>query len=522
MKQLSAARWARLSAILAFLALPAYGCSGGSAEDSDGDGISDTDEGNADIDGDGFPNSHDDDSDGDGIPDSVEAGDDSLDTRPVDTDGDGVPDFLDTDSDGDGGFDADEILGPDGVTGTGDESNPLIEDTDGDGYSDGGELAAGSNPNDAASRPEGIYMVLREGQTGTATVLLSTQIPAVDVAFLIDTTGSMGEEIAQVRDAFIEIAETVAAVVPDAAFSVADFKDYAVSPYGGGNDAPFYLRQQVTTDRERVLEALGELGAAGGGDFPECQYEALFQLSTGFGFDLNGDGSRQNHDTRPFITAPDDAFSGHVTGAFDPDAPGASDRGGVGFRYGSFPLVVLASDAAFRGYDADFDLGNPGTDEASKAETISAINAVGAHVIGVASGNPPIEPMTELAWATGAVADVNGDGIVNEPLVYSVQGDGIGLPQAVTDGIIKMLTASEFNVSLDVVGDKWDFLVATAPAGVDAVHPGETVTFDVTLQGAITSGQEDRIYRFKVQLKSTDGTILDTRPVTVVVPRVAN
>ncbi len=495
-------------AVLALIAVG--GCGGRAPTDTDGDGISDADEGTADLDGDGFGNSQDLDSDGDSIPDAEEAGDDDPATAPLDTDSDGLPDFVDTDSDGDGAFDAAEVAHG---------SDPRMNDTDADGYTDGGEIAAGSDPANPGSTPTGIYAELREGEVTTKSITMGTEIPAADIAFLIDTTGSMGEEIAQVRSAFIDIANTVGDVVPDAAFAVAEFKDFAMSPYGGGSDYPFLLRQQVTTERARVIEALGSLTASSGGDFPECQYEALFQLATGIGFDLNGDTTRQVTDSRPFITSPNDAFQGHVTGYFDPDAPGAGRKGGVGYREGSFPIVVLASDAQFRDPDTGWVLGNAGTQPTGKGATIAALNAIGTHVIGVASGSAPVAPMTEVAIATGAIADRNGDGIVNEPLVYSVQADGTGLPAAVTDGIVKMLTASEFDVALQAKNDKWGFLTATMPPGVDSVHPGETVSFTVTLTGAVASGQEDRIYRFSLQLKGEDGTVLDTQPVVVVVPR---
>lgn len=91
----------------------------GSADDADGDLISDADEGRAearDTDGDGIPDFEDTDSDNDGIPDYREAGDSDLATRPVDSDYDGIPDFRDVDSDNNGR--------PDGVDG--------LDDLDGD------------------------------------------------------------------------------------------------------------------------------------------------------------------------------------------------------------------------------------------------------------------------------------------------------------------------------------------------------------------------------------------------------
>ncbi len=70
--------------------------------DSDGDGISDENEGAAtrrDSDGDGIPDYLDLDSDNDGIPDAVEGRNATPCDAPVDSDSDGKPDFIDLDSD---------------------------------------------------------------------------------------------------------------------------------------------------------------------------------------------------------------------------------------------------------------------------------------------------------------------------------------------------------------------------------------------------------------------------------------
>ncbi len=106
---------------------PGGGGEGGSGPiltDADGDTISDADEGDDDADSDGVPNKEDDDSDGDGIPDSVEAGDDDLETEPIDSDNDGTPNFLDDDSDNNGILDSDDSQ----------------EDFDGDGKLDFADL----------------------------------------------------------------------------------------------------------------------------------------------------------------------------------------------------------------------------------------------------------------------------------------------------------------------------------------------------------------------------------------------
>ena|SRR5579859_1396364 len=483
---------------------------GAGLKDSDGDCIPDVVEGDSDLAAHGIPAYLDLDSDGDGIPDHEEAGADCL--NPRDTDGDGTPDFLDLDSDGDGVPDKVER-----EKGT----DPYRVDSDGDGYSDGVEIAAGSDPEDPHSVPTGPVAILHLGDTQTFRVTLTTKIPRADVGFLIDTTGSMDPVIAQVRDNFVSIADDVSAVVPDVAFALGDFKSYPIPPDGEPGDYPFLLRQQMTTDRSLVLHALAPLFAEGGGDYAEDQFEAVRQMASGLGFDVFGTGHFQPGDTRPFISNPGDAFAGHVTGTFNPDLVGTGMKGGAGFRSGSFPLMVLCSDSTFHDPDKEGNLNVPGTAPAGRNEAVAAANALGVHVIGVAMTNAPVPFMTDLATATGAVADKDGTGVM-QPLVYDVNSYTTGLPQAVTNGIVKMLTSSLLNVEARTVGDKWRFTESYFPSQVASVHPGEELTFQITLHnGAIAAGQKDRVYRYDLTLRSVDdGTVLSSVPIVVLVPHV--
>ena len=118
--------------------------------DTDGDGLSDTDESTRGTD----PNNED--TDGDGLKDGDEV---ARGTNPLlaDTDGDGLSDGaevnthhtdpLKADTDGDGLSDGDEV-----ARGT----NPLLADTDGDGLSDGDEVARGTNPLSADTDGDGM------------------------------------------------------------------------------------------------------------------------------------------------------------------------------------------------------------------------------------------------------------------------------------------------------------------------------------------------------------------------------
>ena len=96
-----------------------------------------------DTDGDGILNSDDSDDDNDGVTDENDLF--PLDsTETIDSDSDGIGNNADTDDDGDGLTDGLE---------TSNGTNPLLADTDGDGYSDLDEVNSNSDPLDANSIP---------------------------------------------------------------------------------------------------------------------------------------------------------------------------------------------------------------------------------------------------------------------------------------------------------------------------------------------------------------------------------
>ncbi len=180
-----------------------------------------------------------------------------------------------------------------------------------------------------------------------------------------------------------------------------------------GKSRPFILNQPiVSTDYsdgattlsldDAIIAALGRESAGKGGpngDNPETVIEALFQVATGRGFDGDGEhafGDDDLDNDEPFLdsgnvgslTAQDydvcvaaesngdsniDCNNGDVPPFrpedFDaPVAPGdvippEGNRGGVGFREGTLPVVILAYDTATKygtnGADPDFINGVP-------------------------------------------------------------------------------------------------------------------------------------------------------------------
>ena len=111
------------------------------------------------------------------------------------------------------------------------------------------------------------------------------RIDRVDVVFLIDASGSMGDEIDQVQDQSMEIMDSVRALVSDSAFGVASFVDYSgfEDPdygllYGSGDDYPYRLDQDVTEDTAAIRSALNRIDLLYGNDTPESYSRALWEM----------------------------------------------------------------------------------------------------------------------------------------------------------------------------------------------------------------------------------------------------
>ncbi|MBS0450708.1 MAG: VWA domain-containing protein [Proteobacteria bacterium] len=114
---------------------------------------------------------------------------------------------------------------------------------------------------------------LRRGQKSAVEITLDAASPPrrakLDLVFLVDATGSMGDEIAKLRATLHTIARQVAALPsrPDTCFGLVAYRDK-------GDD--FLLRRHdLTNDLGGFQQVLDALQAAGGGDYPEAMNEAL-------------------------------------------------------------------------------------------------------------------------------------------------------------------------------------------------------------------------------------------------------
>ncbi len=137
----------------------------------------------------------------------------------------------------------------------------------------------------------------------------ATDLKNADVAFSVDTTGSMTPSINALKNNLSAMVPQLVAKIPSVAMGVVDFRDTG--------DAWFVLvRQTDTTTVTAVQAALGAMSAGGGGDTPEADIASMFHVVTG-----------------------------QAVGATAAHTPPAGFFGGVDFRPGSIPIVVNVTDA---------------------------------------------------------------------------------------------------------------------------------------------------------------------------------
>jgi len=430
------------------------GGSSGSGEDADDDGVFEADDCD---DTDASLGDRADDADCDGHRTAEDCDDtDALSTTPS-TDGDcdtietaedcddEDPDRLrlggDRDCDGDGLTDEDEsAMGTD----------PQDIDSDGDGETDGIEVFAGTDPLNATSSiaATGEWAAsLSPGDTSSGIVSATPTVGDFDLFVLMDTTGSLSGEISSLKTSFSGVYDSLALGIPTVAMGVGRYDDFPGLPMGGPADVPFELVQRITTDFGLVEDAIFSLSAAGGADFPESGFEALYQTATGAGI------TSIAYDLDPFN--PLFGFESSL---------GHGIIGGAGFRTSAIRLVIQITDArnhnALGGEDAYTFSGAAdetsalnalneidayvatvlsGTDESAREQALRTAEQTNARVLPSAFGSIDERSCAETECCTGEAGFgeiPDSDGFC--PLVFQIDGSGSSLE---TYGIVEAVDA---------------------------------------------------------------------------------
>jgi hypothetical protein len=399
----------------------------------------------------------------------------------------------------------------------------------------------------------------------------STAIPALDLFFLMDVTGSMGGVITNLQNGLLStVIPGVTGAVADSQFGVGAYGDFPIGGYGSpscgvGHDQPFYLLQEITSDPALVTAGVNSLSVGStpigcGSDWAESLMEGVYQAATGEGLSSPA----------PTLVPP------NMTGI-----------GGVAFRQGTMPVIVGLGDAESHvggettGCSGDGGYNSPVITEAhTRQQTKDALNEICARVVGIAVGEfcSSQEDYEDLATATGArvppqawdvparpagcavgqcCTNLDGTGRAPDvdglcPVVFKTNSSGTGLGTHIVTGLQMLTRYATFDVNTETEGETEsiggvplpsgtttaDFIKAITPTGFtlppppptltdptfdsvgfQGVTPGTIVSFDVVgFNDFVQAGDEALIYKATIKVNAGGCTELDEREVFILVP----
>jgi hypothetical protein len=334
----------------------------------------------------------------------------------------------------------------------------------------------------------------------------------------------MSAEANAMADEFSDIVDELDLTVSDAAYGFATFDDYNYGSMGSSIDRPFSLMQQVTTSQSDVQLALDSVVIHSGGDSPESSMEGLYQGLTGAGYNQLGDGIFESStDVLPFLGGATDPFAGSAGGTMDPATVGGGTYGGYGFRDGSLPVIVYATDNYLRDPDAGYAAPPAANFTAGESDVVLAADDMGARLIGVATQSSiPLTQMDQLAVLTGSLYEADADGLVDDTLVFTWSGSSAAFRETIVDAIEAMLDNVTFaNVTATVDGNIWGFTTTVSPASYSNITVGGTpvnLGFSVDVSGTVPASTVDQSYPLTLNIYGDGTTLLGTQAITVVVP----
>ena len=314
-----------------------------------------------------------------------------------------------------------------------------------------------------------------------------------DVVFMFDTTGSYGSLVYQFGEQSQSIMDAIKAQLGDnVQFGIASFADYPFHDWGDYNDYAYRIDHPLTSNTQAIRDTFANSNWwYSGNDGPESTLEALYQLATGEGRDVDKNGSYEDHgDIKP---------------------------GGIGWRPGSTRIVFLGTDVDFhRGGEPAYGTGEP-QDWWAKPyyypgptweETTRALMDNGITVVGLVPGE--ITDVRNLLVDIGSVHR-NGD-----PLTFTFDYSGAQITSEVLNAV--ELSASALRFTVRAVGDEKGFFTGTEPERI-TVYPGEEASFELKFEGKVEPGAVEQIYTFELELVAGGGRVIGRIPVSILVPQ---
>jgi hypothetical protein len=125
--------------------------------------------------------------------------------------------------------------------------------------------------------------------------------------------------------------------------------------------------------------------------------------------------------------------------------------------------------------------------------------------------------MTDLCDATGSLADVDGDGVLNPAIVVWNSAEG---GPALRRDLVDTLQSAYQNtvwgeVVVNVVSDPGGRFVSSSPSSRLHVDIGATVDFDIAVNGTLTTETDPAGDPLVIRVETTQGVLLEERTIYV-------
>ena len=140
-------------------------------------------------------------------------------------------------------------------------------------------FCSGCAKDDVAIDPEAWSGFLFPGQHRAIEISLDvnrleTRLPTLDILFLFDRTGSMGDTVSAMQRDAGRLMDDISSVALDARFAIGLVGDYALY---GGSDTPWELVSEFTFDAQSAINALKRISIQDGGDLPEAYVRGFYE-----------------------------------------------------------------------------------------------------------------------------------------------------------------------------------------------------------------------------------------------------
>lgn len=205
----------------------------------------------------------------------------------------------------------------------------------------------------------------------------------LDIVFIVDISGSFSDDLPVLQANVLGLAQTIIDAAPSSRFALATFSDFPFDPFGSAAAGDFAYRLDLpltegTAGRDALDAAVQNLTILNALDGPQSQYEAIFQVLTGAGRDLNSDGDFTD------------------LGEIQPSDIGASPTNPM--------FIFLFTDATF--HNSDVEPAYPG---AGRTEVLALLQST-PFIFGLTSGAGNSPSLQEIVVLTGGdIFDLGSD-----------------------------------------------------------------------------------------------------------------